>query len=82
MIDFCSSQDEVQEPDSIHEMMIFKTLDIRQQRIVNPERWETNKVGTIISPFSALRGFIGYATGKKTPWFEEMKMRIWGGQGT
>lgn len=33
-----------EEMDTVCEIMVFKTMSIKQLRIINPERWETNEV--------------------------------------
>lgn len=39
----------------MHESVVFKTLEIRKQRTVIPERWETHYVGPTIAPAYCLK---------------------------
>lgn len=43
----------------VYETVFFKTLGIRQPKVVKLERWKTNKVSPMIVPVSAVREFLG-----------------------
>lgn len=46
--------DKTENPDKRYETTVFKTLDIRQQRIMIPEIQETGDVGPAITPAHCL----------------------------
>lgn len=71
------------EKDRTHEMPVFKTLKIRQQRTANPGRWETNKASPAIGHwFQSFQ--VGHQEGylRPTPWIVEMKLSACGQQGS
>lgn len=49
--------------DKIYEIMIFKTLDFRQQKIAITERWKKNEV----LQFTDMRAFSGCGTQRDNP---------------
>lgn len=76
---FASSQDGITGPGftvlseseaKIHETMVFKILDIRQQRAMIIERWQTNEVTSYNDPTSACREIprFGREWGKPDLW--------------
>lgn len=48
--DLLFHQEEPTGPEKIHEITVFKTLNIIQQRMVIPEKWKTNKATCMIVP--------------------------------
>lgn len=51
--------------DKIHEIMVLKTLDIRQQRNMIPERQERNEMSYLLPQLTSLRKFQGSDVGKE-----------------
>ena len=69
--------------DKIYETMIFRTLYIRQQRTVIPERQGTNEANSMIAPVSNLKEFPGHSTQRgnpggihQTPQYEETQLSL------
>jgi hypothetical protein len=54
---------ETNQYNKVYETMVFKTVDIRQQKTVIPEKWGRKEKRPVIALLTVLRGSLGCSSG-------------------